>query len=214
VGELKLQLGAAPKSDKHHAALPYGDVPDFWTELRSRQEVAAEALKFTILTVARTAESSGARWDEVDLDAEVWTVPASRMKEGKEHRVALSKSAVAVLRRMQGRESEFVFPGSKGKPINRESMNAVLKRMDRKDGVTVHGFRSTFSDWAWEVMHDRDIASAALAHALGDKVERSYRRSDALKRRRKLMEEWANFCEGTVASAAGETGAASADATA
>jgi integrase len=142
------------------------------------------------------ADIIGARWDEIDLDEKTWTVPASRMKAGREHRVPLSPVAVAVLEQMkESREGVFVFPGGKrDKPLSNMAMLAVLRRMDRGD-LTAHGFRSTFRDWAAERTNfPREVAEAALAHTVADKVEAAYRRGDLFRKRRQLMEAWARFC--------------------
>jgi integrase len=189
-----------PKRQKltrgHHAALPYADVPAFVAKLRTRKAVAALALEFAILTAARSGEVLGARWPEIDFDARVWTIPAKRMKSGREHRVPLSESALAILEKFgEARVSEFIFPGQgAGRPLS----EMVLRRMLRRDAdvVTVHGFRSSFRDWAGNETHfPRELAEAALAHVVGDKAEQAYRRSDALEKRRALMEAWAQWCE-------------------
>jgi integrase len=159
--------------------------------------VAALALEFTILTAARSGEVLGARWDEIDFEQSVWTVPAARMKGGRVHRVALSGRALAVLQKLEGaRTGEYVFPGQRpGKPLSGMAMEMILRRM-KADSVTVHGFRSSFRDWCGEVStFPREVAEAALAHVAGDQTERAYRRGDALEKRRALMESWAQFCE-------------------
>ena len=189
-----------PKRQKltrgHHAALPYADVPAFVAKLRTRKAVAALALEFAILTAARSGEVLGARGPEIDFDARVWTIPAKRMKSGREHRVPLSESALAILEKFgEARVSEFIFPGQgAGRPL----AEMVLRRMLRRDAdvVTVHGFRSSFRDWAGNETHfPRELAEAALAHVVGDKAEQAYRRGDALEKRRALMEAWAQWCE-------------------
>jgi integrase len=159
------------------------------------QGVAPRALEFTILTAARSGETLGARWDEIDLQAGLWTVPAERMKAGKGHRVPLSERAIDILKELQRLQtSEFVFPGVKpGLPLGRMTLNAVLRRA--KVDVTTHGFRSSFRDWAGDsTPFARDVVEAALAHAIENKTEAAYRRSDALEKRRKLMAAWAAFC--------------------
>jgi integrase len=186
----------------HHAALPYADVPAFVARLREQSGGAALALEFTILTAARSGEALGARWPEIDLDEKLWTVPAARMKGSREHRVPLSGQALAVLaeaRKMQ--TDDYVFPGQKrGRPLSGMSMEMLLRRMKVED-VTVHGFRSSFRDWAGDkTSFPREVAEAALAHAIGDETEAAYRRSDALVKRRKLMEAWAAYCEPKAAS--------------
>lgn len=179
----------------HHAALPYPEVPAFVVELRKREAVAALALEYTTLTAARSGETLGARWPEIDLDAKVWTVPPERMKAGREHRVPLSGRALEILKQLaEVRTSEFVFPGQKrGRPLSVMALEMVLRRM-KLENVTVHGFRSSFRDWAGEcTSFPREIAEAALAHTVGDQTERAYRRGDALEKRRKLMDAWASF---------------------
>jgi integrase len=159
------------------------------------ESVAARALEFSVLTAARTGETLGARWDEIDMAGKVWTLPAHRMKGGREHRVPLSAWAVVIIEEMQkARLSEFVFPGVKrGFPLSDIALASVLRRM--KIDVTVHGFRSSFRDWAGDsTAFPRDVVEAALAHAIENKVEAAYRRSDALEKRRKLMGAWATYC--------------------
>jgi integrase len=180
----------------HHKAMPFDEVPAFVLALRDREGVAARALEFAILTAARSGEVMGARWDEFNVEARVWTVPAARMKAGREHRVPLSSRAVEILRGMHERRlGDLVFPGVKaGRPLSVMALEMVLRRM--KADVTVHGFRSAFRDWAGERTHfPREVAEAALAHLVGDAVERAYRRGDALEKRRELMDAWASFLE-------------------
>jgi len=210
-GHLENLLPARAKVQKvqHHEALPYAEMAAFFAALREQQGTAARALEFTILTAARTSETIGATWDEIDFDDATWTVPAERIKGGREHRVPLSASALAVLRAQQkaqheaGYKGQFVFPGDKpGRPLSNMAMLALLKRMDRDD-LTVHGFRSTFRDWAAErTNYPREVAEAALAHVVGDKVEAAYRRGDLFEKRCRLMAEWAKFC--TTPQKAGE----------
>jgi integrase len=189
-----------PKRQKltrgHHAALPYAALPAFVASLRAREAVAALGLEFLILTAARSGEVLGATWDEIDLAAKVWTVPASRMKAGREHRVPLSAQGIAVLEKAKAlRTGDYVFPGrSRDGQLSSMAFEMLLRRM--KAEVTSHGFRSTFRDWAGEVSNfPRELAEAALAHTVGDATERAYRRGDALEKRRKLMEAWAGFLE-------------------
>lgn len=180
----------------HHAALPYGELPAFMAALRAREALAALALEFCILTATRSGETLGATWDEVDLEAAVWTIPATRMKTGRAHRVPLSEPTLALLYRLAGaRTGAHVFPGQRsGKPLSCMAMTQVLRRMGRGD-LTAHGFRSTFRDWAGnKTSFPREVAEAALAHVIGDKVEQAYRRSDALEKRRKLIAAWARHC--------------------
>ena len=197
-GNLKLLL---PKSSKlargHHPALPYTEMPTFVADVRSREAMAATALEFTILTAARTGEVLGATWNEIDLDAALWTVPGVRMKAGSEHRVPLCKRAVEVLRGLaETKTGTLVFPGPRAaKPLSNMSMIMLLRRMGKGD-LTVHGFRSAFADWASEVSSfSAETREAALAHQISNKVEVAYRRGDALEKRRAMMEAWAQWCE-------------------
>jgi integrase len=181
----------------HHAAMPYEDVAAFIANLRKHQATSALALELCILTAARSGEILGMRWSEIDLDKKTWTVPANRMKAGREHRVPLSPRAVAILRGLEKvKAGEFVFPGQvRNKPLSNKAMGMVLLRMKVEDATT-HGFRSSFRDWAGNVSNfPREVTENALAHVIGDKVEQAYRRSDALEKRRKLMEAWAAYCE-------------------
>ncbi|MEO3475760.1 site-specific integrase [Roseomonas sp. CAU 1739] len=184
---------------EHHAALPWQQMGDFMARVRAQSGTAARALEFCILTATRTGEALGARWSEINLEAAVWTVPADRMKAGREHRVPLSGAALAVLAFMAPLHSKSgdapVFPGqAKGKPLSNMSMLMLLRRMKRRD-LTVHGFRSAFRDWCEEATSTpHSVAEAALAHAIGDKVEAAYRRGDLFAKRATLMEEWATFC--------------------
>lgn len=177
----------------HHAALKYVEAPRFMGDLRARDSLSARALEFTILTAARTSETLNATWAEFDLKGMVWTVPAARMKAGRAHRVPLTQAAIDAIGQPIG-EGDWVFPGTKGgMPLSNMSMDAVLRRMGHTD-ITVHGFRSTFRDWAGETStHPREVVEAALAHRVGDATEAAYRRGDALEKRRKLMAEWASF---------------------
>jgi integrase len=185
----------------HHGAMPYRDVPAFIARLHGMNSVSARALKFLILTAARTGEVLGAKWGEIDTAARVWTVPAARMKAGREHRVPLSDAALSILAeqaklRRSNDPDEPIFPG-RGRTGGLSSMalEMILRRMEIKaSGVTVHGFRSAFRDWCGEETHfPREVAEAALAHTVRDKVEAAYRRGDALEKRRKLMDEWSKF---------------------
>jgi integrase len=173
----------------HHPALPYRDLPAFMIDLRERDGVAARALEFAILTAARTGEVIGARWAEIDLQSRLWTVPAERMKAGREHRVPLSEAAMALLAALK-REGDRVFP------VSNMAMTMLLRRMGRGD-LTVHGFRSTFSDWCAEQTNfPSEVREMALAHAVGDRVEAAYRRGDLFEKRRELMEAWARYADG------------------
>lgn len=188
----------APRSVQkveHHAALPFQQISAFTRQLRAQEGTAARALEFAILTAARTGEVIGARWDEFDLRAKVWTVPGERMKSKREHRVPLSDPAARVIRALP-REGEYVFAGGQpDRPLSNMAMLALLQRMNRDD-VTVHGFRSSFRDWAAEVSSfPREVAEAALAHVLSNKTEAAYRRGDLFEKRRRLMQGWADWCE-------------------
>jgi integrase len=178
----------------HHPALPYRDLPRFMAGLRKRDGVASRALEFTILTCARTSEAIGATWGEFDLRAKLWNVPGARMKAGKDHRVPLSDRAIAILKKLP-REGEFVFIGAReGKALSNMAMLKVLEALGRKD-LTVHGFRSTFRDWAAETTSfPREVCEMALAHAVGDRVEAAYRRGDLFPKRRALAKAWADHC--------------------
>jgi integrase len=174
----------------HHAAMAYADVAAFMLDLQSRKATAALALEFAILTAARTGEVLGARWQEFDLDRAVWTVPATRMKAGHEHRVPLSRCALKIVKALhETRDSDFVFAGQiPGKPLSVTALLVLLRRM-KIDGVTVHGFRSTFRDWAAECTNfSNELCEAALAHVIENKAEAAYRRGDLFDKRRKLME--------------------------
>ncbi len=184
----------------HHAALAWREVGSFMTELRRQSGIGARALEFTVLTAARSGEALGATWAEIDLAAGIWTVPAGRMKAGKEHRVPLSAAALALLGQMVKLRTvdspeAFVFPGVKpNKPLSNMAMAMTLRRMRRGD-LTAHGFRSTFRDWCAEATnHPRELAEKALAHTLDDKVEAAYQRGDMFEKRRRLIEDWAEFC--------------------
>jgi integrase len=180
---------------KHHAALPYAQLPTFMSALRTRNATAARALEFAILTAARTGEIIGAKWEEVDFAGRVWVIPAERMKAGQEHRVPLSDHALEILTRMKkAQESDFVFPGDRRATLSNMAFLMLLRRMKRDD-ITAHGFRSTFRDWVEEQTDTpRAVAEMALAHTIGSAVEAAYRRGDLFEKRRVLMSKWANFC--------------------
>lgn len=202
---------------EHHSALPWREVGAFMAELRKRESTAARALELVILTAARSGEVFGMRWGEVDLDGALWSVPPQRMKAGKEHRVPLSPAAVTLLRFMlpspeaRPAPDALVFPGERrGKPLSGMAMLMLLRRMNphseekparwrdprTDEPITPHGFRSTFRDWTAEhTSYPRELAEAALAHTLGSKVEAAYQRGDMLEKRRRLMEDWARFCD-------------------
>jgi integrase len=180
----------------HHAAMPYVQLPAFMSDLQARQATAALALEFAILTVARTGEVLGAEWGEFDLQGAVWTIPAARMKSGREHRVPLSLHALSIVKRMQEAQGgDFVFLGQNpGRPLSEMALAMVLRRM-KIEAATVHGFRSTFSDWAAERTNfANEVREASLAHAIKNKAEAAYRRGDLFDKRRKLLEAWASYC--------------------
>lgn len=181
---------------EHHLALPVRDVPAFMRRLRAAEGTAARALEFTILTAARSGEVRGARWDEIDIDAGIWTVPAERMKAGREHRVPFSDRAVQlVVQQPRRADSPYVFAAARGGTLSDMSLTAVLRRM--KVPAVPHGFRSTFRDWVGEMTnHPGDLAEMALAHTLGSKVEAAYRRGDMFDKRRELMSDWERFVSG------------------
>jgi integrase len=189
---------------EHHAALPYAELPGFLVSLRQQAGIAARALEFAICTAARTGEVIGARWGEIDLLDKTWTLPATRMKAGKEHRVPLSARALAILKEMQAHrhaDNAFVFPGAKpGRPLSNMVFLMLLRRIGRGD-VTAHGFRSTFRNWAAErTSFPAEVAEMALAHTVSDKTVAAYNRSDLFERRRRLMSAWTTFCAAVVTS--------------
>ena len=192
-----------PKPEKlvrgHHPALPYADLPAFMKDLVGREALAARVLEFTILTVARSGEVLGATWCEVDLDKAEWTIPAARMKAGREHSIPLSSRAVEILREVQPLNTKVnkaapLFPTGRGGKLSGMAMPMLLRRMDR-DAITVHGFRSTFRDWAGEsTSFPREVVEHAMAHQLADKAEAAYQRGTLFPKRIKLMAEWADYC--------------------
>ncbi len=196
-GHLELLLPKSTKTVRHHPALPFKQVAEFITGLRQRSGMAARALEFTILTAARSGETRGMTWAEVDLEQKLWTVPASRMKAGAMHEVPLSDRAMAILNDLKNDKVQphhFVFPAQRSGSLSDMTLSAVLKRMAHS-GITVHGFRSTFRDWAGEeTSFERGVIEMALAHTVASSVERAYRRGRALEKRRDLMTEWANYC--------------------
>jgi integrase len=180
----------------HHAAMNYADVPAFMSDLQARDGIAARALEFAILTAARSGEVLGARWTEFDLERAVWTVPGMRMKAGREHRVPLSGRALNVVKEMHdSRSGDFVFMGQKpGSQLSTMALEMVLRRM-KINNATVHGFRSTFRDWAAECTNfPNEVCEAALAHVIENKAEAAYRRGDLFDKRRKLMDDWNSYC--------------------
>lgn len=224
-GNLDAILPAPSKVAKtrHHAALRVSEAPEWWQALSDREGVSAEALRFLALTCARSGEVRGMTWGEIDLEARVWTIPAERMKAGREHRVPLCAAAVAILGRQrradlpprpfpeEATDAELlVFPGAKGGQLSDMSLSKVMRTvaekhrgrfLDRVSGrpAVPHGLRSTFRDWAAETGVDRDLAEIALAHTVGSAVERAYRRSDMFERRRDLAESWCSFLTGGAA---------------
>jgi integrase len=193
-GHLAQILPARTKLSRgHHKAMPYDAIPAFVEQLQKREAVAALALEFAILTAARTGEVIGAEWAEVDLAKAVWTVPAERMKAGKEHRVPLSPRAVEILEETKQLGGQHLFPGAQRAKLSSMAMAMLLRRM--KQDVTVHGFRSAFRDWAAECTgYSHEVAEMALAHTIGNAVERAYRRGDLFEKRRRLMADWATYC--------------------
>ncbi len=181
---------------KNHPALPWREIVLFMGDLRRRDGVSARAIEFAILTACRSGEVRGAMWTEFDLAAKLWTIPAERMKAGREHRVPLSTAAMTLLASTE-RSSAFVFPGrDSATPLSDMSLTAVLRRMGRGD-ITVHGFRSTFRDWCAEYEENsfpREVCEHALAHRLPDRVEAAYQRGDLLEKRKRLMQAWADYC--------------------
>lgn len=203
-GHLATLLPRASKVSRteHHAALPFLEIADFMKKLAEQPGVGARALEFAILTACRSGEVRGATWGEIDIDQRVWTIPGYRMKAGREHRAPLSDTAVALLEKMKlEQRGELVFPGrGENKPLSDMSLTAVLRRMDRAD-LTVHGFRSTFRDWAAEsTAYPREVAEMALAHTVGDRVEAAYRRGDLFAKRTRMMSDWAKYCSASKAS--------------
>lgn len=184
------------KKVEHHPALPYAEMGAFMDDLRKQSGMGALALEFTILTAARTGEVIGARWDEFDLPSKTWTIPPERMKAEKEHNAPLCARAIEILKELQPLGGEFVFPGLKPKkPLSNTAMLALLKRMERGD-LTVHGFRSTFRDWAAErTAYPHEMAEMALAHAVNNKTEAAYRRGDLFKKRIRMMQDWQKHCD-------------------
>jgi integrase len=193
-GHLDMLLPTPGKVQKveHHPALPFDELGPFMSLLRLQEGMGARALEFAILTAARSGEVRGAVWSEFDLADAIWTIPASRMKAKREHRVALSEDAVKLLQSLPA-SVELVFPNNKGEKLSDMTLTAVLRRMGR-GGITAHGFRSTFRDWCSErTDYSHDVVEMALAHAIGDKVEAAYRRGDLFDKRRLLMRDWAQF---------------------
>lgn len=196
-GHLKDILPKRDKSKiKKFAAMPYEEIPSFFSKIRKVHTIPALALEFTVLTAARTNETLGAKWSEVDLEKRIWTIPAERMKAKHEHRVPLPTAVINILQQAKPyQNSDYVFPGSRnGKSLSNMSMAMLLRRIHREK-CTVHGFRSSFRDWCGDQTNfPREIAEAALAHKVGNKVEQAYRRRNALDKRRELMCDWSEYC--------------------
>jgi integrase len=205
-GHLENLLATISKTSrtKHHPSLPWQRIGAFMAALRVREGVAARAVEFAILTACRSGEVRGARWAEFDTVGKVWTIPADRMKARREHEVPLSDAALALLESMPN-DGEIVFAGTRGQPLSDMSLTAVLRRMNGNDrlvwadangeGITVHGFRSSFRMWAAETTnYPREVAEHALAHQLPDAVERAYQRGSQFAKRAALMAEWAAYC--------------------
>ena len=195
-GHLDKLLPAKTKVAKvrHQPALPWRAVPTFMGELRANAAISARALEFIVMTATRTGETIGARWEEIDLDEKLWTIPGERTKSGREHRVPLSDRAVEILKVLPRASGGFVFPGARvQQPLSNMAALELLRGM--RSGLTVHGFRSSFRDWCAEATNfPREIAEAALGHVLGNKVEAAYQRGDLLEKRRRLMQAWEGFC--------------------
>lgn len=179
------------------AAMPWQEVPSFVADLATRESISSRCLEFLILTCVRSSEVRGARWSE--FQGQVWEIPAKRMKAGVAHRVPLCDAAMVVLQKMEGLDDELVFPSvqRRGSAPAKQMSDTVFKRLQGRmgrEGFTVHGFRSSFRDWCSESAHaDREVAEAALAHSIGNRVEQAYARSDLFDRRRGLMDAWGGF---------------------
>jgi integrase len=182
---------------EHHPALPYAEVGEFFKQLHDEDDTRADLMEFLILTALRASEVRMAQWDEFNMDAGLWIVPAERMKAGKEHWVPLSSRCLEILRSLKANKPEgnnYVFPGRRDKPLGLSCFGQLLIKLGRDD-ITTHGFRSTFRDWAGETTaYPREVIEHALAHQLKDKVEAAYARGTLFEKRRRLMEDWAKFC--------------------
>jgi len=194
-GHLAQILPARTKLSRgHHRAAPYDEVPSILAALRSHRAVSALALEFSVLTAARTGEVIGATWEEIDFPKRAWTIPAHRMKAGREHRVPLSNQAIRILRLAEKLGKTHVFPGQRGGAMSSMAMLMLLRRI--QPGATVHGFRSSFRDWAAECAgYSHEVCEMALAHTIGNKAEAAYRRGDLFEKRRRLMDDWATYCQ-------------------
>jgi len=190
------------KKKNHFSAMPYDKLPDFMEALKKRDGIAARALEFLILTASRTNEvigdkrikKAGVTWEEIDMARKVWTVPVDRMKSGKVHRVPLTDSAIELLKGMgEGAPEDLIFPGPKGDTPSNNFLSAVMKRMEQP--YTVHGFRSTFKDWARErTAYADEVSELALAHVNSDATRAAYARSELIDKRRLMMADWEQFC--------------------
>jgi integrase len=193
--EIFRHLLPTKRSTTHHRALPFVEAPAFFAELRGRDSATSRALQFTILAAARTGEVLGAKWNEIDLEAKCWVVPAQRMKSGREHRVPLGESAITLLESLPRHSADghvFHASGRHDGPLDPKAMRELLRAM--RPGASVHGFRSSFSDYAHErTGHSNHVIELSLAHSIGSKVEQSYRRGDLFEKRRRLMEDWNRF---------------------
>ena len=189
---------------RHHEAMPYGELPKFFEALSKQTTISAKAMVFTILTAARSGETRGATLGEIDLKNALWTVPPERTKSRREHRVPLTKEALTLLRSLSqmGTDADaLLFPNPQGRVLSDTAMRKYLQEDMEQPGLTVHGFRSTFRDWAAERTNfPRELAEASLAHVLRDKTEAAYQRGDMLDRRRTLMQAWAHFCSSNAAT--------------
>lgn len=194
--ETAVPIKSKAKRVRHHPALPYEQVPTFMAKLRAAYSVSARALEFAILTAARTSEVLEAQWSEFDFDKGIWTIPAERMKSGREHRVPLCQRAVEILIEMKASKSRrWVFVGPRKEPLSNMALLMMVRRTTG-ERLTTHGFRSSFRDWAAEVTpFSREVAEQALAHVIADKTEAAYRRGDMFEKRRQLMDAWAEYCE-------------------
>ncbi len=196
-GHIENLLPAPAKLAKveHFAALPWTEIPNFMVKLREAEGMGARALEFAILTAARSGEVRGATWEEIDLDEALWTIPEGRMKTGKEHKVPLSAPALKLLRTLpRFKNVPYVFPSPKSSPLSDMTLTAALRRMEVP--ATAHGMRSTFRDWCAEsTAYPREVAEMALAHSIGSAVEAAYRRGDLMTKRRRMMNDWAKYCD-------------------
>lgn len=194
-GHLDTVLQAPSKITKvvNHKAMPIDQMTSFMTELKKREGLAAHALEFLILTAVRSGEVRGARWSEIDLDNQIWVIPAERMKAGKEHRVPLSRQAMALLNDLpRFTDNDLVFPAPRGGMFSDMTLTALMRRMEAN--AVPHGFRSTLREWIAEsTAYPRDMAEFALTHTLDNKTEAAYLRTDMLQKRRVMMQDWADF---------------------